>query len=387
MLALDDILAPLGADAFIGDHLGRRPAHLAAGGPPVPSWPELAELLNMSTLWSAETLSVLRDGAAVPLDEYCETATDRDLQPTQRPVAARVLALQDAGAVLRAKQVETLAPVLKQIAAGLEHGLGARVAADLHVHGMPSALPPTTALTDLLVVAIAGALDAVIDDGALAQPVAHPRLAKATATPARGARQLEAQLAPGHRLYVPRGGVHTLTASQADTAYVVFAIARPVGLDLLQALVEAAVDEPFFRADLPSDTDARAAYRDELAQRFAALSTGPQGAAASTQVDQRFRRDLSAYRLSPGMVAGSTARYRRNASQLQVVEAAGGWQLRAARGAVPIPPGREQHVAWIVARAAFTRGELGDAFPDIDATLLDTLVRDLVAMKVIATEV
>jgi hypothetical protein len=87
------------------------------------------------------------------------------------------------------------------------------------------------------------------------------------------------------------------------------------------------------------------------------------------------------------MVAGSTARYRRNASQLQVVEAAGGWQLRAARGAVPIPPGREQHVAWIVARAAFTRGELGDAFPDIDATLLDTLVRDLLAMKVIATEV
>jgi hypothetical protein len=385
MLSLDDILAPLGAAAFTADHLGRAPAHLAAGGPPLPDWAALAELLNMSSLWSAETFSVLRDGAPVPPDEYCETATDRDLQPAQRPRAARVLALKDAGAILIARQVETLTPPLKAITAALESGLGARVTGDLHIHGPASALAPTLALTDLLVIALAGTLDAEIDAGPLPHPVAHPRLAPVTATPARGTRLLAARLAPGHRLYVPRGCVHALAAHAPDTAYVVLALARPLGLDLLQALIDAAVEEPFFRAEVPPDGNARAVWLGELGRQLAALASGPQGAAAAAQVEQRFRRDLSAYQLNAGMVSGNTARYRRNASQLEVVAVGGGWQLRAARGAAPIPPGRERQVAWIVERTAFTRAELGAAFPDVDATTLDGLVRDLAAMKVIVT--
>src|SRR5258706_1304119 len=387
MLGLDDILAPLGAATFLGDHLGRRPAHFAERAPPLPGWSELAELLNMSTLWSAETFAVLRDGTPVPIDEYCEAATDRDLQPVQRPVAARVLALQNAGAVLVAKQVETLAPALKQITIALEAGLGAHATADLYVHGTPSALPPLMALTDLLVIPIAGALSAEIDAGTLEHPVAHPRLAKDTATPVRGARLLDAALLPGHRLYVPRGNVLTRRTTATDTSSLLFALQRPIGLDLLQALVDIAVDDPLVRADLPADPAARDAHRAALAQRFAELASGSPGVAAQAQLDQRFQRDLSPYALNAGMVAGNTARFRRNATQLQVVETTTGWLLRAARGAVPIPAGRETQVAWIVARPEFTRAELAAAFPDADAALLDGLVRDLAAMKVIATVV
>ncbi|MBV8167767.1 MAG: hypothetical protein JO021_13315, partial [Alphaproteobacteria bacterium] len=151
--------------------------------------------------------------------------------------------------------------------------------------------------------------------------------------------------------------------------------------------VDVAVDDPLLRADLPADPAARDAHRAALAQRLAALATGEPGAAAQARLDQRFRRDLGGYALHAGMVAGNTARFRHSATQLQVVETATGWLLRAARGAVPIPAGRETQVAWIVARPEFTRAELAAAFPDADAGLLDGLLRDLAAMKVIATVV
>lgn len=186
---------------------------------------------------------------------------------------------------------------------------------------------------------------------------------------------------------MPRGAVYELDGLARDVAYVVFAIARPVGLDLLHALRETALDDPFFRADLPRAEAEREAYLAEIARRFGALVTGPHGTAALAQLTQGTRRDLADYNLPvDGPAAAGTTRYRRNASRLDVVETPQGWQLRAARGAVPIPPGREQMVAWIVARAEFSDDELGAAFPETGADLLATLLRDLAAMKVIVAE-
>src|SRR5260221_2739643 len=94
MLQLDDILAPLGATAVLSGPAGRRqPVHLA-GVPPglaLPGWAELADLLNMTALWSAETLELHVAGRALDAADYCEPATDRDLLPVQRVVAASVL--------------------------------------------------------------------------------------------------------------------------------------------------------------------------------------------------------------------------------------------------------------------------------------------------------
>ncbi|MBI3512634.1 MAG: hypothetical protein HY060_00955 [Proteobacteria bacterium] len=384
---LEDILAPLGADAFFADYAGRRPAHLT-GVPArraLPGWPELAELLNMSAVWSADTLIVLHQGETVAAARYCEPATDRDLQPTQRPIAERVLALQAAGAVVVARQVETLAPALKRIAADLETGFGAHVTGDLHLHR--TAKPPPTAAvatSDLLVLVLSGAAEIEVRAGAIEHPVPHPKFAGPDSATPVGAPILTARLAAGERLYVPRGVIHTLVGADADTAFVVFTIARPGGLELLHALTELALDEPFFRAGLPRAEADRDAYLAEFGSRFAALAAGPRGIAATLQLERGFQRDLTDYTLPAGGPSAH-ARYRRNASRLEVVETPEGWQLRAARGAVPIPVGRERLVAWIVARAEFSDDELGAAFPDAGPEVVATLLRDLAAMKVIVT--
>lgn len=385
---LDDLLAPLGADVFFADHAGRTPVHLA-GAPPrltLPDWPGLAALLNMTALWSAETLSLFEAGQPVDAARYCEPATDRDLQPVQRPIAARVLALQADGAVLVARQIESLSPGLKRIAADLEAAFAARVTAELHVHRHPAPAPAgQRALTDLWLLGLAGTARVRVAAGTPEHPVSHPTFVQPLPAPSAHDAQLEARLAHGDRLYIPRGAIHAVDALSPDTALAVVTVTRALGLDVLQALADAAVDDPLFRAALPPDGPARAAHLAELGNRLAALAAGPAGHAAAARIERSLQRDLADYQLpNDGAAAVSgPARYRRNASGLAVVETPQGWQLRSARGAAPIPPGREQLVAWMIGRPEFTRGELADAFPAVPASALETLLGELAAMKVV----
>lgn len=385
---LDDLLAPLGRERFRAEHDGRAPVHLSAGAAARPwlDWPALAELLNMTALWSAETLSLLEAGQPVEPERYCEPATDRDLQPVQRPLAARVRALQEDGAVLVARQVETLSPVLKAIAADLEAGFAARATAELQVYRRPApATGGARALSDLWLLGLAGTARVRVATGAPEHPVPHPKFAAPAPAPDAASALLEARLAPGDRLYVPRGAIYALDALSPDSALVSFAVTRPVGLDLLQALTDAALDVAFFRAGVPDDEAGRAAYLGAFARQLGELAGGPVGREALARIARGLPRDLADYALpADGPGADASPRYRRNASGLSVVETPQGWQLRGARGAVPIPPGRERLVAWVVARTEFTRAELAGAFAETAPTLIDTLLGELAAMKVIS---
>jgi hypothetical protein len=387
MLRLDDILAPLGAAAVLDDPAGRQPVHLP-GAPPglaLPGWADLAALLNMTALWSAETLQLRTDGRALDAEDYCEPATDRDLLPVQRVVAARVLERLADGACLIAKQIDTLDPAIKRITVALETGLSARVTGDLHLRQTPGPLVETTlALEDRLVLLLAGTMAATLQESGIENPVPHPTFGRPDPAVSPGTPEFAPTMAAGDRLYIPRGRLYALTGVDSDTACLLFSLARPTGLDLLQALSDEAVEDPFFRATLSRPAPAEPTNRPDLnllGDRLGDLAASAKGAAALARLERELRRDLTDYAL-PG---STDAHYRRNAAQLEVVETAGGWLLRAARGAVPIPPGRERLVAWIAAREGFSRQELDGAFPDSDPEIVGTLLRELAAMKVITS--
>ena len=67
--------------------------HFTERAPPLPGWPELAELLNMSTLWSAETFAVLRDGLRLV------ESLQRSIVALVQPPAAFDRSVDDSGAV------------------------------------------------------------------------------------------------------------------------------------------------------------------------------------------------------------------------------------------------------------------------------------------------
>ena len=61
-----------------------------------------------------------------------------------------------------------------------------------------------------------------------------------------------------------------------------------------------------------------------------------------------------------------------------------GWALEGAAGAVPIPPGQDRPVAWIIGRDHFTRADFDAAFAETPEEERTQLLSNLAAMKVIA---
>lgn len=72
------------------------------------------------------------------------------------------------------------------------------------------------------------------------------------------------------------------------------------------------------------------------------------------------------------------------AKGLSCVQQDGIWLLTGSKGSVPIPPGQEAVVSWIVARPGFTEGRLAEAFPDREPDSFGELLDGLIGMKVIA---
>ena len=68
-MTFDEIMAPLGAEPFLAEYLGRQPLHLQ--GPPakfqaVMNWDVLNRLLGASTIWSAQSMVLVLDKEQVP---------------------------------------------------------------------------------------------------------------------------------------------------------------------------------------------------------------------------------------------------------------------------------------------------------------------------------
>ena len=66
-----------------------------------------------------------------------------------------------------------------------------------------------------------------------------------------------------------------------------------------------------------------------------------------------------------------------------VVKDGANWHLRNQSRSVPLPPGSNELIAWVIARERFSGDEIAAAFPDTGAEERGRLLRDLAAMKVI----
>ena len=68
---------------------------------------------------------------------------------------------------------------------------------------------------------------------------------------------------------------------------------------------------------------------------------------------------------------------------LSVVKAGDNWALADKARSVPIPPGSDRLVAWVIAQERFSGADLAAAFPDKATEDRSRLLRELAGMKVI----
>lgn len=393
LTSLDAILAPMSAAEFKRDILGRQPLHLpgeAGKWAGVMSWDTLNRLLGMSSIWSAASLPLVLDKDPVPAAAYAAPAVGRDSGQVLRPDPKKVQDHLRRGATLVANDIDQLTPELRAFSAAMEAALGGKVQGNLYLSSKrKQGFRVHYDTHDVFAVHVMGEKRWFVFEGRAEAPIAHPMFKgqpQEHHDEAKGALWREIRLKAGDLLYLPRGQYHYALADDGPCAHIAFGVTYPIGLDVVTYLFERMIAEPIARHNLPQDDPAL--LREQLAAIGRRIGEVLGDAAALKDIAAfmaGFRYPRVEYEL-PGLIERAEERWSVRARGVRLVEQGGraGLVKEGSREAVEVPGGIKAHVAWVLGRPSFTRGELTAAFAGEPASKHDKLLVDLERMALIA---
>ncbi len=397
--SLNDLLAPMAPERFFAEYYDRQPLHLRGGAAKfasVLSWRQINRLLDMTHIWSGHSLQLVMDGTPVPPEQYCIRATSRDNQPILQPEAAKVQDWVRRGASVVMNDVDSLTPGLASVSRALEAaGLG-KAQANVYISWQShKAFPAHYDTHDVWAVQVEGEKTWNIWEGRAEWPIAHPVFrsqGQAHHEKAKGGLREKVLMRPGDLLYLPRGWYHDALAEAPTSVHIAYGVHAPLGMDLLNILLERALYDAEFRKPLPRQDGSAAAKfaltsrAGQLGQRLAELCREPKVMEVLEKfvADYRFARggnDLLAARgLAPpdagGAEAAEAPAFKVLAPGAKPVRRGADWVLKTAQGTVPLSPGEAEAAGWILARPDVAEPELRAAYPGVDAPALLARLRD-----------
>jgi len=384
-----DILAPITPEAFFADHYGKQWLYIPGDArkfPDVLNWGSLTELLNKSGIWTSTTLGLVLDRKGVPILDYCYPTKTPDGKDIFRPDGARVMGLLRKGASLVANEIDSFTPGLAALAKVLEETLSAKVQANLYCSWQAhQAFDSHFDTHDVYAIQLEGEKLWHIYEGCLDNPISHPAfndMPQPQHEQQKGRLEAEIVMRPGDVMYLPRGHYHDAIAVTGDSMHVTFGATAVIGLDLLNALLDAAADDPLFRADCPRPAEGRqrmAAHLDALAARAAELGQDTGFAETMSALQAAFYYPRGGYDLPVQLeLLGYSVR-----PGFELVWDGEDVTLNGPRGSLPVPKGLGQAVGWIVGQERFTADAFADAVGSLEPSVRDKLLADLVNMKVL----
>ena len=385
-----DLLHPVTPAEFFAEYHDKKPLHVP-GTPDkfasVMSWRTFNDMLNMTSVWSGTSLRLNLDTTTVPAADYCRPATDRNNAPSMEPDPVRITALLRQGASLIANEVEALSPGLRSVAEALETALGAMAQANVYCSWRQHRAFETHFDThDVYAIHLEGEKVWQVYETRVDMPIYHPRFKQfdqAHHDRAKGKVLMEVTMRPGDLMYLPRGQYHDALASDSSALHVTLGLTAVIGVDFFDFVRDFVIGDSLFRTNVPgpaSDDQGLMDHIKNLAQRLGEIAASPE----TLEQFRRFRRDHPKHRNGfrlPDSVLLSEFRVR--ARGLSVVRAGGDWVLADKARSVPIPPGSDRLVAWIIAQERFSSADIAAAFPDKAVEDRTRLLRELAAMKVI----
>lgn len=392
-MTFDEIVAPLGAETFLHDYLGRQPLHLQ-GDPAkfqdVMNWTVLNRLLGMTTVWSTGSLVLVLDKEPVPPTSYAQVAPGRDGGSVLRPDPVRVKQFLARGATLVLNDIDQLTPELSAFSRSMEEALGGKVQANLYLSSKrKQGFRVHFDYHDVFAAHVMGEKTWMVFQGRADHPIKHPFFEQMTQEhkeQEKGELWREVRLKPGDLLYLPRGQYHYALADDGACAHIAFGVTYPIGMDVVSYGFERMVAESIGRANLPRDRAALGTRLAEIGHKLAALLEEERALDDMLRFAQGFRYARDTYDL-PGLIETADERFRVKAAGVRLVGQGGRYGLvkEGSRQAVEVPSAVQPMVAWVLKREHFGRQELAQAFPSETPAKLDKLLTDLGRMALIET--
>lgn len=390
-MTLADILAPITPEQFFAEYYDKQPLHVPGGAAKfasVLSWRQINRLLDQTHIWSSQSLKLVREGVAVPPEQYCTRNTSRDGAPILQPDAAMVSQWISRGASVVMNDVDSLTPGLTAVSAALEGaGLG-KAQANVYISWQShKAFHSHFDTHDVWAVQVEGEKYWNVWEGRAEWPIAHPvfkGLGQEHHDRAKGKLRGKVLVKTGDLLYLPRGWYHDALAEAPTSVHIAFGVHAPLGMDLVNMLLERVLYDTAFRQPLPRQ-DGTAAARfaltsraAQLGQRLSELTRDPKvmEVLAKFVADYRYNRggnDLLAARglsdsAAPAADAGDSATFRIATPGAKPVRRGAEWQLKAPSGTLTLVPAEAEAAGWLLARTDVAEAELRAAHPAIDAT-------------------
>ncbi len=385
-----DILHPITPEEFFAEYHDKKPLHIP-GTPDkfasVMSWRTLNDLLNMSSVWSGISLRLMLDSKPIPTPDFCRPVIDRNNVQSTQPDPERVTALLRQGASLIANDVDALSPGLRSAAEALEAALGAKAQANVYCSWRQrQAFNSHFDTHDAYAFHLEGEKVWQIYGTRADRPIAHPsfkQYGQAHHDQAKGKVLMEVTMRPGDLLYLPRGQYHDALASGSSALHVTIGLTAVIGIDFLDMVRELAVGDPLFRANVPGPASDDRGLKDHvrnLTERLGEIAASPEALEQFNRLRQEHRYHRGGYELPESVLVPE---YRVRARSLSVVRAGNGWALADKARSVPIPPGSDRLVAWVISQERFSDADMAAAFPDKANEDRTRLLRELAGMKVI----
>ena len=387
------LLAPVTPEQFFAEYYDRQPLHVrgdAAKFAQVLSWRQVNRLLDMTHVWSGTSLKLVMDSQTIPPEQFCTRAMGRDGAQLLQPDAKLVQGWIAKGASVVMNDVDSLTPGLASVSNALEAaGLG-KAQANVYISWQSHKAFRTHYDThDVWAVQVEGEKDWNIWDGRAEWPIPHPVFKgqpQAHHDQARGKLRGVVKMKPGDLLYLPRGWYHDALAEAPASVHIAYGVHAPLGMDLVNILVERVLYDAEFRKPLPrQDGSAPAKFAltqraGLLGQRLAELCRDPKVMEVLAQFVGNYRHARGGYDIlaargiapaTEGAASGDgAAAFRVLAPGAKPVRRGAEWVLKTATGTLPLTPPEAEAAAWLLARPDVTAPELATAHPAVSAEAL-----------------
>lgn len=371
-----ELLAPHDRQRFLSETYRRAPLHVPGEETKfaeVFTWDELNELLEMSTLWSADSLELAAGGQPVPAQRFCRSAPDREGRQVLRPDMAAFREYLRQGASATVNFIDLLTPGLRAMTQTLEAVLAAQTTVTAFLSWQKvQGYGLHFDIQDVFAVQIYGTKTWRLYEGRFPNPADVPG-GKYHDYPPEQMRQMAGrvqqtvEVTPGDLLYVPAGQFHEALSQSDASLHVSFGVLHLVGLDMMNVVLRELGQLKELRQPLPFPDDAQGyqGFAGQMAQYLHQLMQHPDAIEAirSVQRERAFGR-LARFQLPE---RAEDPLYRvvwRNAER---AEAGNGLEVRAGQTRLSFEHAEAEAADWLLSRDLVAHSELAERFRDRQA--------------------